>query len=109
MAAPVSVNVETNGLGTAKVFYGSEYGNAEVHFYPKLGVLIDYEYHYEFTNTYIPESGKDPETYEGYDTCNGCTWMGQDENGPLAIKCVGGSGDYIVNVVMFWIQKEMMR
>ena len=98
MAETVSVDVETNGLGTAKVFYGSGNwdGYAEVHFFPKFGVLIDYEYHYEFTQTYKPEIGGS-KTLEGYDTFFGSPSMVEDENCPFSIICQGGDGDYIVN------------
>ena len=100
MAATISVDVETNGLGTAKVFYGQESpydGYAEVHFYPKFGVLLDFQYHYEYTITWKHESW-DPETFEGYDTFFGSPSMVEDENCPLSIRCAGRSGDLIVNI-----------
>ncbi len=78
MAAQVTVSVNTNGLGTYEVFYGSggAYINyAEVHFYPALGVTIDYKYHYRYTVTYKPEYERDPQTYENDTTFNGFTWM----------------------------------
>jgi hypothetical protein len=70
MAANVSVDVSADGLGTWKEYYGSggNYENyVEVHFFPNLGVTIDYEYHYKSTVTYDSESesDKEPTTKEG--------------------------------------------
>lgn len=98
MAETISVDVETNGLGTAKVFYGSGSweNDAEVHFFPKFGVLLDFQFHYEYTITWKNES-LDPETFEGYDTFFGSPSMVEDENCPLSITCMGGDGDHIVN------------
>ena len=47
MAANVNVKVNTNGLGTAQVHYGTgDYWEnyAEVHFTPSPGVTIEWEY-----------------------------------------------------------------
>lgn len=101
MAASVSVNVSTNGLGTYQVFYGSgsPYTNyAEVHFFPTSGVTIDYNYHYKYTVTYKPEYERDPVTYEGETRFNGFSWMVQDNTCPLGINCVAGASSAFATV-----------
>ena len=102
MAGNLSVNVETNGLGTAKVFYGSEepYRNvAEVLFYPKLGAIIDNEYHYEYTVTYTPDSGLDPLTEKGSGSFTTASpEIVEDENCPLKTMCSGDDKWFIDTV-----------